>query len=114
MENKPKKADAAGYTLQPPTLAVPRGFVATASISESEFLRLPKPGTRCPFCSLSRTTICELIERKEIRALRLRRPGASRGVVLIVKSSLAEYLHALANKADSAARGAGKEVSSHE
>jgi hypothetical protein len=44
---------------------------------------------------LSRTTLCELIERKEIRAIKVRQPGAQRGVVLIIRQSLLDYLRRL-------------------
>jgi len=71
-----------------------RAFDA-ADISNAEFLRLPSPRARCRLTGLSRTTLCELIERKEIRAIKVRQPGAQRGVVLIIRQSLLDYLRRL-------------------
>lgn len=63
-----------------------------ADISSAEFLRLPAPRARCRLTGLSRTTLCELIESKVIRAVKVRKPGAQRGVVLINRASLLGYL----------------------
>jgi hypothetical protein len=60
-----------------------------------EFTRLPPAGQRCPICSLSRTTLCELIAAGKIKAVKLRKKGALRGIVLINRASLLEYLHSL-------------------
>ncbi len=67
-----------------------------SSIADAEFLSLPRPRERCRFTGLSRTTLCELLARGEIRGVTIRRPGAVRGKRLIVKSSLSDYLHGLA------------------
>ena len=58
----------------------------------AEFLRLPRPGTRCCISSLSRTTLIELGNRGLIRMKKVRSPGATRGIVLIVRKSLTDYL----------------------
>ncbi len=71
-----------------------RAFDA-ADVSNAEFLRLPSPRARCRLTGLSRTTLCELIERKVIRAIKVRQPGAQRGVVLIIRQSLLDYLRRL-------------------
>ena len=98
-------AERAGYKTTAPTIAVvanlPRGFAAS-SVADSEFLPLPPAGRgiRCPVSSLSRSTLCELIARKEIKAIRIRRPGAARGKVLIVAASLRQYLYQLAAQTD--------------
>lgn len=64
----------------------------TASISEAEWLRLPSPRARCRLTGLSRTGLNELIEAKLIKAVKVRKPGAQRGVVLISRASLLNYL----------------------
>ena len=57
-----------------------------------EFIRLPNPGTRCPYCGLSRTAMYRLCTEGSVRSKTLRKPGQLRGVRLIVYSSLMEYL----------------------
>jgi hypothetical protein len=78
--------------------ALPPNFQSafvTASLRDCEYLRLPPPQGRCPLSSLSRTTLLELGERGLIILKRIRRPGATRGIVLIEKQSLLDYLHSL-------------------
>ena len=60
-----------------------------------EFCRLPRPKTRCPLTGLSRTSLVELIDAGKIRAVRLRKKGAARGITLINRQSLLDYLHSL-------------------
>ena len=60
-----------------------------------EFVRLPRPKTRCVITGLSRTSLCELVDAGKIRAVRLRKKGAARGVTLINRQSLLDYLHSL-------------------
>jgi hypothetical protein len=55
--------------------------------------RMPKPKER--LYGLSRTTLFELGEANFIRIIRLRKPGAIRGVALIYMPSLHAYLHSL-------------------
>ena len=62
---------------------------------EPEFLRLPRPKERCRLSQLSRTTLCELIDEGKIKAVKLRKRGSSRGIVLINRRSLLDYLHSL-------------------
>lgn len=87
-------------TTKPPSVALnlPRGWMPAASIAEAEFLALPRPRERCRFSNLSRTTLCELLERGAIKGVTIRRPGATRGKRLIIKQSLADYLYGLGNK----------------
>lgn len=66
-----------------------------ASSLDSGFLRLPKPRARCPVSNLSRTTLVELIAEGRIKAKRLRRRGNVRGIVLILRESLVDYLNSL-------------------
>ena len=60
-----------------------------------EFCRLPRPKTRCAITGLSRTSLSELIDEGKVRAVRLRKKGAARGVTLINRQSLLDYLHSL-------------------
>ena len=94
----------AGLVSERPTVAANAGTdlnrkllqaFEAADVSNAEYLRLPAPRARCRLSSLSRTTLCELVERGEIRAIKVRRPGAQRGVVLINRRSLLDYLHRL-------------------
>jgi len=86
-----------------------RAFEA-ADLSDAEYLRLPAPRARCRLSSLSRTTLCELIERKAIRAIKVRQPGAQRGVVLINRQSLLHYLRRLEAEqcGEASQKGAGE------
>jgi len=66
-----------------------------------EFLRLPKPGTTCPFSGLSRSSLNELILpcaannwKPPVRSFPLRKRGAQRGIRLIIWSSLKAHLYA--------------------
>ncbi len=95
-----QNADAVGAITTAPTVAgnLPKGWMPASSITEAEFLSLPRPRERCRFSSLSRTTLVELLDRGEIRGVTIRRPGATRGKRLIVKASLATYLYGLAKK----------------
>ena len=84
----------------PPTLAgsLPAKFQRAfmeSSLRDAEWLRLPLPGARCPLTGLSRTTLIELGDRGEIVLKRIRKPGATRGIVIINKQSLLAYLDRL-------------------
>lgn len=66
-----------------------------------EFLRLPKPGTLCPFSGLSRSYLNSLIlgteangHRPLVKSICLRQRGAKRGVRLIVAEDLISFLRA--------------------
>lgn len=111
MNNASNKAAARGYTTNAPTVAgnLPHGWMPASSIADAEFLSLPRPRERCRFSSLSRTTLCELLGRGAIRGVTIRRPGAMRGKRLIVKQSLADYLHGLANGESTQTTAAGKD-----
>jgi len=69
--------------------------VADAPQLPPEFCRLPRPKTRCPITGLSRTSLVELIDAGKVRAVRLRKKGAARGVTLINRKSLIDFLHGL-------------------
>lgn len=65
-----------------------------------EFMRLPRPGERCKATGLSRTTLCELISGRYIKAKKLRKRGSLRGITLIFRDSLIAYLHSLEDAAN--------------
>jgi hypothetical protein len=71
-----------------------RSFVDSA-VRDAEFLRLPPAGGRCPLTGLSRTSLIELADRGLINIKRVRKPGATRGIVLVQKASLLAYLYSL-------------------
>jgi len=67
----------------------------SAAGAAAEFCRLPRPRTRCPITNLSRTTLEERIRAGDIRAKKLRKPGSTRGIVLIETRSLLEFVNSL-------------------
>jgi len=101
----PSKLNAAlikaGMVTAKPTVATNAGASANsalsrafelASIREAEYLRLPAPGARCRLTGLSRTGLNELIAANLVRAVKVRKNGSVRGVVLICRTSLLDYL----------------------
>lgn len=87
-----------------------RGFVQVpAPQSTPEWARLPKPGTRCQYSGLARTTLVELIDRREIRAITVRQPEATRGIRLIHLGSLFAYLARLDAEQNPASENSGPE-----
>lgn len=67
------------------------------------FMRLPKPGARCPYTGLSRSTLCELTVPTEangfappVRSHVVCGEAATRGIRLIPLNALLEYLGTLA------------------
>jgi hypothetical protein len=74
--------------------------VDATSVRDAEWLRLPLPGARCPPTGLSRTTLLELGDRGLITLKRIRKPGAARGIVIIHKNSLLDYLSGLESEND--------------
>ena len=97
MKTTKPNAAGAGFVSAPPSVApnLPRGWM-TSSISESEYLPLPRPCERCRYSSLSRTGLVELLDSGAIKGVTIRKPGATRGKRLIVKQSLADFLKGLA------------------
>lgn len=85
---KPTVAGNSGTVI---TSTLLRAFEATG-LGDAEWIRLPAPRARCRLTGFSRTGLCELIESKAIRAIKVRKPGAQRGVVLINRASLLAYL----------------------
>jgi hypothetical protein len=66
-----------------------------AALRDAEWIRLPAPGFRCPLTGLSRTTLVELGNNGKIVMKRIRKPHATRGVVILNKESLLSYLDSL-------------------
>lgn len=69
---------------------------------QTVWLRLPRPGSRCPVTGLSRSSLAELARPCErnsyhapVDAKVLKRRGATRGVLLISRESLLCYLNDL-------------------
>ena len=69
-----------------------------------EYVRLPKPGSRCPYTGLSRGTLNELVlpcdsnDRKPpVHSVVLKKRNAIRGIRLVNYRSLMEYLETLTN-----------------
>jgi hypothetical protein len=85
------------FTIGP--VAVPTN--AALSPIQPEFVRLPKPGTLCPWTGLSRAKMNELILpcavnefHAPVKSVCLRRPGAAKGARLVSLASLLGYLRA--------------------
>jgi len=74
--------------------------VLTAHHNERpEWVRLPKPGKRCPLTGLSRTTLNELVvpcpannHLPPVKSAVIKKRGAMRGIRLISYDSLTAYL----------------------
>ena len=69
---------------------------------QTVWLRLPRPGTRCPVSNLSRSTLAELVRpcarnnfSPPVAARVLKRRDARRGVLLVSRESLLGYLNDL-------------------
>jgi hypothetical protein len=89
----PIKSNAGRGEMTAQKIQVPT--VCDVPLLPPEFCRLPRPKTRCPITGLSRTSLVELIDAGKIRAVRLRKKGAARGVTLINRQSLLNFLHGL-------------------
>jgi len=88
-----------GHSTDP--LAVP-ALGATPGHVKPEWLRLPKPGTQCPFCGLSRTSLYTLCKEGKVKSVVLRKRGASRGIRLVAWDSLFSFINSLAIESASA------------
>lgn len=67
----------------------------SAPWTAAEFCRLPRPRTRCPLTGLSRSTLEEQVRAGNIRAKKLRKPGSTRGIVLLETRSLLDFVNSL-------------------
>jgi len=79
-------------TVEPVRLETAKTHGSAAALPE--FTRLPASGERCPITGLSRSALNALIlgPNPPVRSACLRRKGATRGIRLIVTSSLMEYI----------------------
>lgn len=71
-------------------------------IDSTVWIRLPRPGARCPVTGLSRSSLAELVRpcdrngfKAPVAARLLKRRDARRGVLLISRESLLGYLSEL-------------------
>ena len=69
--------------------------VGDAPLIPPEYVRLPRPKTRCAITGLSRSSLNDLIAAGKIRAVKLRKRGAARGITLINRKSLLDFLRSL-------------------
>ncbi|MEM1223944.1 MAG: hypothetical protein AAGH40_14435 [Verrucomicrobiota bacterium] len=81
---------------------IPSRHKADIQQARPEFIRLPKPGSRCPHTGLSRGTLYELCvpseannHRPPVRSHVIRKPGAARGGRLVDYASLLAYVRQL-------------------
>jgi hypothetical protein len=70
--------------------------------NQTEFIRLPKSGKRCPVSGLSRSAMNELVLPSEknqfrppVRSHSLRKPGQMKGIRLIDVKALKEFIRGL-------------------
>jgi len=70
---------------------------ASVSQLQPRFVRLPKPGTLCPFTGLSRTQIYLLCKSGKVKSHSLKRRGTCRGVRLIDFQSLVSAIEEFAS-----------------
>ena len=85
-----------------PIASAPRLERGQPVFDSNAWLRLPRPGARCPVSGLSRTTLAELVRpcarngyRPPVEARLLKRRDARRGVLLISRASLLGFLSEL-------------------
>lgn len=87
--------NAAQLTSSP--VQIPSQSPVTAA--RPEWIRLPKPGTLCVWCGLSRSKLWEVLQTGSVRNVCLRKEGALRGARLIHLASLLAHLDSLTNEA---------------
>jgi len=82
--------------------AAPHLDAGQAVFDTTVWIRLPRPGSRCPVSGLSRSSLAELARpcerngfKPQVEARVLKRRHAKRGVLLISKESLLGYLNEL-------------------
>jgi hypothetical protein len=70
-----------------------------AVFDQTVWIRLPRPSARCPVSGLSRSTLNELVRpcgrndfTPHVESRLLKRRGAARGVLLINRQSLLDYI----------------------
>ena len=88
------------YTTSVPTVAgtVPPQFreaLIEASLADAIWIRPPPPRGRCRLTGLSRSSLIQLGEAGKFKLIRLRKRNATKGVILIEKESLLNYLRSI-------------------
>ena len=73
------------------------GTAASVLQLQPRFVRLPTPGSHCPFTGLSRTQIYLMCKFGKIKSHSLKRPGTCRGVRLIDYQSLVAAIEEFAS-----------------
>jgi hypothetical protein len=71
--------------------------VSQLQMLQPRFIRLPKPGTLCPFTGLSRTQIYLMCKSGKVKSHSLKRRGTCRGVRLIDFQSLVAAIQEFAS-----------------
>lgn len=90
---------ASGWTAKRPTVAGQgAGPLPAAALAEAVFLRLPSPPGRCPISGLCRSSLVMMLDDGRIKGVTIRKAGAQRGIRLILKQSLLDYLMNLARE----------------
>jgi hypothetical protein len=97
-------SDAAASASQLQTRASLRVAAELPTHLQPRFVRLPKPGTLCPFTGLSRTQIYLLCKEGKVRSHSLKRRGTCRGVRVVEFMSLCAAIESFA--ADEEQQGA--------
>jgi len=64
-------------------------------LQNEQWVRMPKPKGR--LLGLSRTTLLELAERREIKIANIRKPGSIKGIRLVWMPSLCDFLERAAS-----------------
>jgi len=87
--------DREHYTTQP----IEQAAAEAGTSPQSEFLRLPPPGQKCPVTGLTRSFLNSLVLPCEqngfkpaVRSFTLRRQGCARGVRLVDRADLIRYI----------------------
>jgi len=66
-------------------------------ILQPRFVRLPKPGTLCPFTGLSRTQMYLMCKSGKVKSHSLKRRGTCRGIRLVDYQSLVTVIQEFAS-----------------
>jgi hypothetical protein len=93
---------APGKAAAPANVCPTSAFTTTPIEDDDNWTRLPKPGQR--LCGLTRSYLYALYKSGEIRSISIRRPHHKRGVRLLYRPSIHEFLA----KLDSQQNGAKK------
>ena len=90
------------------TAEIPRSLRKTFQMGGEllpEWMRLPAPGSRDPMTGLSRTSLNEAVDRRDIKSITVRQPGATRGIKLLHVGSVRAWLSRLDTEQNPAGDG---------